>query len=226
MADQQPASRRPAAPAGLDSPSGTSASDLEVIRATGRSDAELADLAERLMRERQHTLFTRVSLSQAELLLDVLADAAFDATARTISWPGEPPAANAGRVVVVSATPSDLPVAREAVVTATALACATELIVDASASRLHRLLEHLEVLQAAGAVVVVAGMDAALPSLTAGLVGRPVVAVPTSAGGGAGLDGIAPLLGMLNACAPGVAVVNIDDGHAAAYLAAQIATAT
>lgn len=118
---------------------------------------------------------------------------------------------------------SDLPVAREALLTARHLGREAELVVDVGIAGVHRTLDKLDLLRTAGVIVVVAGMDGALPGLIAGLVRCPVVAVPTSVGYGAAFGGLAPLLTMLNACAPGVGVVNIDNGYGAGHLAAQIA---
>lgn len=126
-------------------------------------------------------------------------------------------------VVVACAGTSDLPVAREALLTARHLGRPAELVVDVGIAGLHRTLSKLEIFREASAIVVVAGMDGALPGLIAGLVAAPVIAVPTSVGYGASFGGVAPLLTMLNACAPGVAVVNIDNGYGAGHLAAQIA---
>jgi NCAIR mutase (PurE)-related protein len=128
-----------------------------------------------------------------------------------------------GLVVVLAAGTSDLPVAREASLTASYLGRATELVVDVGVAGLHRVLARLELIRQARVVVVAAGMDGALPSVVAGLVSAPVVAVPTSVGYGAAFEGLAALLAMLNSCAPGVAVVNIDNGYGAGHLAAQIA---
>ena len=125
-------------------------------------------------------------------------------------------------MVIVAAGTSDLPVAREALLTARYLGRDATLIADVGVAGLHRILGHLPALRAAHAIVVAAGMDGALPSVVAGLVTAPVVAVPTSVGYGAAFGGLAPLLAMLNACAPGVAVVNIDNGYGAGHLAAQI----
>ena len=125
-------------------------------------------------------------------------------------------------MVVLAAGTSDLPVAREAELTARYLGRETELVVDVGVAGLHRVLGRLELLRRARVVVVAAGMDGALPSVVAGLISAPVVAVPTSVGYGAAFDGLAALLTMLNACAPGVAVVNIDNGYGAGHLAAQI----
>ena len=154
-----------------------------------------------------------------------LTDAAYDPTARLLAWPAEPPPPTGGRVLVVCAGTSDLPVAREALLVTRHLGRRADLVVDVGVAGLHRVLGHLEQLRSARAIVVVAGMDGALPSVVAGLVTAPVVAVPTSVGYGAAFEGLAALLTMLNSCAPGVAVVNIDNGYGAGHLAAQI-TAT
>lgn len=169
------------------------------------------------------TLFTRCSAEHLAVLADVLPDAAVDDVARLVAWPAERPDPTGGDVLVVCAGTSDLPVAREALLTAQHLGRSAELVVDVGVAGLHRVLGHLGRLRSARVVVVVAGMDGALPSVVAGLVTAPVVAVPTSVGYGAAFGGIAPLLAMLNACAPGVAVVNIDNGYGAGHLAAQIA---
>jgi hypothetical protein len=127
---------------------------------------------------------------------------------------------------VVAAGTSDLGVAREAQLTAQYLGRAADLIIDVGIAGLQRILARLDQLRSARVIVVVAGMDGALPGLVAGLVSAPVIAVPTSVGYGAALRGLAPLLTMLNSCAPGVAVVNIDNGYGAGHLAAQIAAPT
>lgn len=170
----------------------------------------------------QQALFTRCTPEQAEAVLAELPGAVHDEIARVVAWPAEAPRPSGGLVVVVSAGTSDLPVAREAVITATRLGRPTELVVDVGVAGLHRVLGRLELLRSAACVVVVAGMDGALPSVVAGLVACPVVACPTSVGYGAAFDGLAPLLAMLNSCAPGVGVVNIDNGYGAGHLAAQI----
>jgi hypothetical protein len=126
-------------------------------------------------------------------------------------------------VVIAAAGTSDLPVAREAQLVARFLGRRTELVPDVGVAGLHRILNRLELLRSAAVIVVVAGMDGALPSVVAGLVAAPVIAVPTSVGYGAAFEGLAALLTMLNSCAPGVAVVNIDNGYGAGHLAAQIA---
>jgi NCAIR mutase (PurE)-related protein len=169
------------------------------------------------------TLFTRAGPAHAKAVLSELPDAFHDTDAALLAWPPAPPEPAGGLVVVVAAGTSDLPVAREAVQTARYLGRRTDLIVDVGVAGLHRVLARLDALRRARVVVVAAGMDGALPSVVAGLVAVPVVALPTSVGYGAAFGGLAPLLAMLNACAPGVAVVNIDNGYGAGHLAAQIA---
>ncbi|WP_127505556.1 nickel pincer cofactor biosynthesis protein LarB [Actinoplanes solisilvae] len=196
----------------------------EAVYCAGKTPEQVAGIAA-AVRETPDTvtLFTRAGDEHAAAVLSALPDAFHDPTARLLAWPPEPPAPSGERVVVVAAGTSDLPVAQEAALTARYLGRATELIVDVGVAGLHRILAHVELLRAARAVVVVAGMDGALPGVVAGLIPAPVVAVPTSVGYGAAFEGLAPLLTMLNACAPGVAVVNIDNGYGAGHLAAQIA---
>ena len=170
----------------------------------------------------QVTLFTRADDEHAAAVRDALPDARWDAEAGLLAWPPTPPEPTGGLVVIVAAGTSDLRVAREAMLTAQYLGRECELVVDVGVAGLHRVLRRLDLLRKARVVVVVAGMDGALPSVVAGLITAPVVAVPTSVGYGAAFEGLAALLAMLNACAPGVAVVNIDNGYGAGHLAAQI----
>jgi len=169
------------------------------------------------------TLFTRAGPAHTEAVLSVLPGARYDEDARMLAWPAEPPAPRGGRVLVVAAGTADYGVAREAQLTAVYLGRAADLITDVGIAGLHRILARLDQLRSARVIVVVAGMDGALPGLVAGLVSAPVIAVPTSVGYGAALGGVAALLTMLNSCAPGVAVVNIDNGYGAGHMAAQIA---
>ena len=169
------------------------------------------------------TLFTRASPEQAEAVCRVLPEAVHDPVARLVAWPAAVPEPTGGTVLVLCAGTADIPVAREALLTAQHLGRTAELVVDVGVAGLHRILARTEQIAAASAIVVVAGMDGALASVVAGLASAPVIGVPTSVGYGAALDGLAPLLSMLNACAPGVAVVNIDNGYGAGHLAAQIA---
>jgi NCAIR mutase (PurE)-related protein len=196
----------------------------EAVYCAGKTPEQVAGIAAAL-RERPDvvTLFSRAGADHAHAILDQLPDARHDTGAALLVWPPQPPTPSGGLVVIVAAGTSDLPAAREAMLTAAYLGRATELVVDVGVAGLHRVLAHLDLLRRARCVVVAAGMDGALPSVVAGLIAAPVVALPTSVGYGAAFEGLAALLAMLNACAPGVAVVNIDNGYGAGHLAAQIA---
>ena len=195
----------------------------EAVYCEGKTPGQVSAVARASKGSRTTALFTRAGPAHAEAILLVLPDARHDEDAHVLAWPPEPPAPSGGRVLVVAAGTADFGVAREAQLTAQYLGRATDLIVDVGIAGLHRILARLDQLRSARVIVVVAGMDGALPGLVAGLVSAPVIAVPTSVGYGAALLGLAPLLTMLNSCAPGVAVVNIDNGYGAGHLAAQIA---
>lgn len=193
----------------------------EVIFCQGKTPRQVAGIAERVLAAGSGLLATRAERSHHEAVLEVCPEAKYRGTARciTVRRDSTPPR---GRVVVVTGGTSDLPVAEEAVVTAEMLGARVRLISDVGVAGLHRLLAHAEEIQNARVLVVVAGMEGALPSVVGGLVARPVIAVPTSVGYGASFQGLAPLLTMLNSCAAGVAVVNIDNGFGAGYMAALI----
>ena len=195
----------------------------EAIYCAGKAPEQVAMIAAAVRDQPHVTLFTRASKQHAAAILSELPDAFHDQDAGLLAWPPDPPVATGGLVVVLAAGTSDLPVAKEAQLTASYLGRSTELVVDIGVAGLHRVLGRLDLLRQARAVVVAAGMDGALPSVVAGLIAAPVVALPTSVGYGAAFEGLAALLAMLNACAPGVAVVNIDNGYGAGHLAAQIA---
>ena len=195
----------------------------EAIYCPGKAPEQVAMIAAAVRDQPHVTLFTRATKQHAAAILAELPDAFHDQEAGLLAWPSDPPAPQGGLVVVLAAGTSDLPIAKEAQLTASYLGRATELVVDVGVAGLHRILGRLDVLRQARVVVVAAGMDGALPSVVAGLIAAPVVALPTSVGYGAAFDGLAALLTMLNACAPGVAVVNIDNGYGAGHLAAQIA---
>ncbi len=195
----------------------------EVIFCQGKSCEWVEGVVRRLLEAGQDCLATRVSDEQAMHLASVFPQAEQDRVARTFWLPAAAPAAPVGLVVVITAGTSDLPVGREAVVTAKALGSGVQLLVDVGVAGIHRLLRHREEFIGADAIVVVAGMDGALPSVVGGLVACPVIAVPTSVGYGAAFGGLAPLLTMLNACSANVVVVNIDSGFKAGYVAAMIA---
>ncbi len=196
----------------------------EAVFCAGKTPDQVGRIAA-AVRERPDvtTLFTRAGAEHAAAVLAQLPDAAHDADAGLLAWPPALPDPTGGRVVVLAAGTSDLPVAREAHLTARYLGRESELVVDVGVAGLHRVLARVDLLRRARVVVVAAGMDGALPSVVAGLTSAPVVGLPTSVGYGAAFGGIAALLTMLNACAPGVSVVNIDNGYGAGHLAAQIA---
>jgi NCAIR mutase (PurE)-related protein len=195
----------------------------EAVFCEGKTVEHVVMIASEVVNRGVPTLFTRASPEQVAALLATLPEAFHDEQSRLVAWPASPPAPTGGLVLVVSAGTSDLPVAKEALYVARHLGRRAELVVDVGVAGLHRILGRLESLRSAQVIVVVAGMDGALPGVVAGLVSAPVVAVPTSVGYGAAFNGIAPLLTMLNSCAPGVGVVNIDNGYGAGHLAAQIA---
>ena len=195
----------------------------EAVYCEGKTPEQVAVIAAAVRERPGVTLFTRAGPLHASAVLTQLPGAFHDPQAGLLAWPAEPPEPTGGSVVVVCAGTSDLPVAREALLVAEYLGRAAEFVVDVGVAGLHRVLGRLEVLRRARAIVVVAGMDGALPGVVAGLVSAPVIAVPTTVGYGASFGGLAALLTMLNACAPGVAVVNIDNGYGAGHLAAQIA---
>src|SRR5262245_38570297 len=196
----------------------------EVIFCEGKTPAWVEGVVGQLVAAGQDCLATRVSEPQAEHLAPLFPQAEQDRVARTF-WLPSPnrEAKTVGKVLVLTAGTSDLPVAQEAVVTARAVGCQVELLADVGVAGIHRLLRHRERLAAADVIIVVAGMDGALPSVVGGLVDCPVIAVPTSVGYGAAFSGVAPLLTMLNACSANVVVVNIDSGFKGGYVAALIA---
>jgi NCAIR mutase (PurE)-related protein len=195
----------------------------EVIFCEGKTCEWVEGVVRKLTEAGQDCLATRVNAEQAEHLACHFPQGQQDRLARTFWLPVCGPQPPQGRVVVITAGTSDLPVAQEAVVTARALGADVSLLADVGVAGIHRLLRHRGHFSQADAIVVVAGMDGALPSVVGGLVDCPVVAVPTSIGYGAAFGGLAPLLTMLNSCSAGVVVVNIDSGFKGGYVAAMIA---
>jgi len=194
----------------------------EVIFCEGKTAAWVEEVVRKLREAGQDCLATRVNAEQAEVLAQHFPEAWQDRVARTFWHPLATPKPQ-GEVVIITAGTSDLPVAREALVTAQALGAGTVLLADVGVAGIHRLLRHRDQFKGADAIVVVAGMDGALPSVVGGLVDCPVIAVPTSIGYGAAFSGVAPLLTMLNSCSANVVVVNIDSGFKGGYVAALIA---
>ncbi|MHB0884796.1 MAG: nickel pincer cofactor biosynthesis protein LarB [Bacillota bacterium] len=196
----------------------------EVVFCQGKTTAQIVAILGRLAANNDRVMATRAS---AEVFAAVRAEtpgASYHEVARVIvvQRPGLPSVEGIGRVAVATGGTADMPVAEEAAVTAEVMGARVERIYDVGVAGLHRLLDRREVLSEARVVVAVAGMEGALPGVIAGLLDKPVVAVPTSVGYGANFGGLAALLTMLNSCAAGIGVVNIDNGFGAGYLAAQI----
>ena len=195
----------------------------EVIYGAGKTEAQVLAIADALAEAGEPVLATRLDAALGDALRRRFPDGRYAPVGRVFTRPGRHPLPPAGTVAVVCAGTSDLPVAEEAAETAAALGADVERVRDVGVAGMHRLLRHASLLREAAAVVVVAGMEGALPSVVGGLTDRPVIAVPTSIGYGASFGGLAALLGMLNSCAAGVSVVNIDNGFSAGYSAALIA---
>jgi len=193
----------------------------EVVYGAGKTAEQLVAIVQRMSQEKAPVLVTRIDEDKAEALAAAFPRGEHNAMARAFAIRRKVP--RAGRVAVVTAGTSDLPVAEEAALTAELLGCEILRVVDVGVAGIHRLLRRRHEIGDCDAVVVCAGMEGALPTAVAGLVGAPVVAVPTSIGYGANLGGIAALLGMLNSCAPNVAVVNIDNGFGGGFYAALVA---
>lgn len=189
----------------------------EVILGQGKTADQIAGIARRLLEAGQNVLVTRLGPEAAATVLQAVPELSYNALARTaLAMPRPVTLLPGPPVVVVTAGTSDLPVAEEALETLRAAGVPAERLVDVGVAGLHRLLDRLEVLQRARAVIVVAGMEGALPSVVGGLIAVPVVAVPTSTGYGVALAGFTALFGMLTSCAAGITVVNIDNGFGAA----------
>jgi len=194
----------------------------EVIFGAGKTPVQVVGIAAKLLQREQNVLVTRITVEHAKALRKKFKNAVHHEAARCVTIEKKPLPKRPGFIAVVCAGTSDLPVAEEAALTAEIMGNRVERITDAGVAGLHRILSRLETIQRANVLVVVAGMEGALPSVVAGLVSKPVIAVPTSVGYGASFGGVAALLGMLNSCGSGVTVVNIDNGFGGGYAAAQI----
>jgi NCAIR mutase (PurE)-related protein len=194
----------------------------EAVFGAGKTPEQIAAIVERIAAREQPVLVTRTSPEAYERVLAVRGEAHFHEAARCITVAAGPRAELPGRIAIVAAGTSDLPVAEEAAVVAEFHGATVERVYDVGVAGLHRLLDRAERIRQADVVIVAAGMEGALPSVVAGLVDSPVVAVPTSVGYGASFHGLAALLAMLNSCSSGVGVVNIDNGFGAAHLACLI----
>ena len=198
----------------------------EVVFGLGKSTSQVVEIARRIADRGHALLVTRATPEMGTAVSTILTGCRYDAVSRTIvrpaDEPGAQPRAEPAPVLVCCAGTADLPVAEEAAVCGSALGLAPERLYDVGVAGIHRLLGARNLLEAARVIIVVAGMEGALPSVVGGLTAAPVIAVPTSVGYGASFNGLAALLAMLNSCASGIAVMNIDNGFGAAALAARI----
>ena len=195
----------------------------EVVLAEGKSLEQLRTILTAMAKRNQNILVTRLDNEKATAVCNQFPEGEYDIDARTFCLLRQKvERTGKGKILVICAGTSDLPVAREAVITARMLGNEVEELVDVGVAGIHRLLARQELLHEAAVLIVIAGMEGALPSVVGGLVAVPVIAVPTSVGYGASFGGIAALLGMLNSCASGVTVVNIDNGFGAAFAANRI----
>jgi NCAIR mutase (PurE)-related protein len=194
----------------------------EVIFGSGKTPEQVVQIASAILSHEKQLLITRIKPEHVVLLRNRFPESVHHEQARCVTIENAPLPKRPGIINVLCAGTSDIPVAEEAAVTATVMGNTVDRIYDVGVAGLHRLLRHLPRIQNANVLVVVAGMEGALPSVVAGLVARPVIAVPTSVGYGASFAGLAALLGMLNSCGSGVTVVNIDNGFGAGYAASQI----
>ena len=194
----------------------------EVVFGQGKSAQQIATISERIVAAGQNLLVTRTSPEAHRAVVDRLPSAMFHDTARTITLVVSDPPAGKGTIAIAAAGTADLPVAEEAAICAETMGNTVDRLYDVGVAGIHRVLAVVDRLAAARAIIVVAGMEGALPSVVGGLVDVPVIAVPTSIGYGASFGGITALLAMLNSCASGVSVVNIDNGFGAAAIASSI----
>jgi NCAIR mutase (PurE)-related protein len=194
----------------------------EVIFGAGKTPEHVVKIAAKILEREARVLVTRASQDHARAVRKKFKHAVYHEAARCVTIQKSPAPKRPGSIAVVCAGTSDLPVAEEAAVTADIMGNEVERVSDVGVAGVHRLFGKLPVIQKANVIIVVAGMEGALPSVVAGLVSKPVIAVPTSVGYGAHFGGLAALLGMLNSCGSGVTVVNIDNGFGAGYAASQI----
>jgi len=194
----------------------------EVIYCPGKTDSQLSAAATALFGAHANVIASRATPAQGQLLMDLDARVQYNELGRIAYLHTDMTITGAGDIAVVSAGTTDIPVAEEAACTAEVMGNRVRRIFDVGVAGIHRVLSRRDDLEQAAVVIVCAGMEGALPSVVGGLVSRPVIAVPTSVGYGASFQGLAALLGMLDSCAPGVTVVNIDNGFGAAFAASRI----
>lgn len=195
----------------------------EVIFGQGKTAEQIIGIMDKMRHQERIILVTRIGPQKADTVLSRFPAAVYHSDARMIVWEIQSPQTRGrGTILVLSAGTSDIPVAKEAYLTAKAMGNRAETIFDVGVAGIHRLFKHKDMIEKASVLIVVAGMEGALPSVVAGMVSRPVIAVPTSIGYGASLGGLTALFAMLNSCSSNVAVVNIDNGFGAGYLASTI----
>ena len=194
----------------------------EVVFCSGKEDQFLCDIYDRLYKENGQVFGTRATKEQFDLIRAKFPDAVYDPVSRILKIPGEKSLELIGNIAVCTAGTADIKVAEEAAQTAEFFGSKVTRIYDVGVAGIHRLLSRTDDIRKANAVIAVAGMEGALPSVIGGLVKVPVIAVPTSVGYGASFEGLSALLSMINSCANGISVVNIDNGYGAGYIATQI----
>ena len=195
----------------------------EVIFGQGKTADQIIGIMQRMMSQENIVLVTRIDPQQANQVALRLPDVVYHSDARMMVWEKKRlPIRGRGTILVLSAGTSDIPIAREAYLTASVMGNQVEYVFDVGVAGIHRLFDHRDLIDRATVLVVVAGMEGALPSVVAGMVSRPVIAVPTSVGYGVSLSGLTALFAMLNSCSSNVAVVNIDNGFGAGYMASII----
>jgi len=197
----------------------------EVIYGESKTAEQIGAIIIEMRKFNDRVIATRVDADKAAQVLLSIPDLTYHAEARTLLWLKHNPivtATNSDYIAIVCAGTSDVPVAEEAAIIAECMNCRVERVYDVGVAGIHRLFAQLPIIRGAAAVIVVAGMEGALASVLGGLVSKPVIAVPTSCGYGASFDGLSALLSMLNACSPGIVVVNIDNGFGAGYFAGML----
>jgi len=194
----------------------------EIVYGGGKTEEQIIKIAREILKKGCNLLVTKVESRVYEKIKKKIPDIRYNALGKTAFLKRQPPPPGKGKVVIITAGTSDIPVAEEASVTCDILGNEIEKIYDVGVAGLHRLFGEYERIKKARVIIVIAGMEGALPSVVAGITNIPIIAVPTSVGYGASLNGVAALLAMLNSCPGGVAVVNIDNGFGAAYLASLI----
>ncbi len=194
----------------------------EVIFGQGKSPEQITEIIRFMLKDDSNILVTRITGEVFDCVKEVFREAIYNAVAHTITVMKREPEKPSTTIAVVTAGTSDLPVAEEAAITAEFYGNTVERVIDVGVAGIHRLFDKLAVIRRARVIIVVAGMEGALPSVVGGLVDKPVIAVPTSVGYGANFGGLSALLGMLTSCASGTSVVNIDNGFGAGFLASMI----